>query len=603
MSAPYLGDYVEDEVVHFIWSSNDGSGASITRATDGTVSVYKDNGTTQSVAGVTDTEDFDSLTGIHVCTIDTSADAFYATGANYTVVLSAATIDGQTVNAVLAHFSIQNRFETTMRGTDSAALASVCTEGRLAELDAGNLPTDIAAIPTTAMRGTDSAALASVCTEGRLAELDAGNLPTDVAAIPTTAMRGTDSAALASSWTPTRAALLDTLTTLAAETRDATVLGQIKKVISVVESQRLAHTHQVHGDVFYVDPTNGASHGSGARGGDADPYASVQDCHDNAVTDSNHDLIILRAGAAAGVTTLTEAVTLSKRYLLIRGPGRDFIWTRSGNGDTITITADGIELSGFQLETAATGSGHGIQITDADFLRVHNTWINATRGDGINILRGENCQIHNNFFTDTGQSGAGEGIDIKGTAGSSNNNVIRDNIFRDCAGDAIAIAGGTTNNTTIVDNIIEGSTGWGIDIGASSVDAVVCGNCLGNNSSGNINDGGTTTVSANNEQWAKHSIATEARLVELDAANIPADIDALPTAAQNATELLDQAAGVETSWTVRQAFRVMLGALAGKLSGAATVTNVIRNPEDGKDRITATVDADGNRTAVTYDKT
>ncbi len=30
-----------------------------------------------------------------------------------------------------------------MRGTDSAALASVCTEGRLSELDAGNLPADI----------------------------------------------------------------------------------------------------------------------------------------------------------------------------------------------------------------------------------------------------------------------------------------------------------------------------------------------------------------------------------------------------------------------------------------------------------------------------
>ncbi|KKL80907.1 hypothetical protein LCGC14_2000090, partial [marine sediment metagenome] len=89
-----------------------------------------------------------------------------------------------------------------------AALASVCTEARLAELDAGNLPTDIAAvkstvdnvengvniiiqdtnelqldwvnggrldllldaIPTT-MVGTDNAALASVCTEARLVKL------------------------------------------------------------------------------------------------------------------------------------------------------------------------------------------------------------------------------------------------------------------------------------------------------------------------------------------------------------------------------------------------------------------------------------------------
>ena len=50
------------------------------------------------------------------------------------------------------------------------------------------------AIPTTAMRGTDSAALASVCTEPRLAELDGANIPTDIAAIPTTAMRGTDGA-------------------------------------------------------------------------------------------------------------------------------------------------------------------------------------------------------------------------------------------------------------------------------------------------------------------------------------------------------------------------------------------------------------------------
>lgn len=49
-------------------------------------------------------------------------------------------------------------------------------------------------IPTTAMRGTDSAALASVATETRLAELDASNMPADIDAIPTTAMRGTDSA-------------------------------------------------------------------------------------------------------------------------------------------------------------------------------------------------------------------------------------------------------------------------------------------------------------------------------------------------------------------------------------------------------------------------
>jgi hypothetical protein len=106
----YLGDYAEDSTVYFCWSTNSKEGASITRATNGTIQVYKDDGTTQSTAGITDTEDFDSLIGIHNCKIDLSSDAFYATGHDYSVVLSGAVIDGETVNAVLAIFSIEKRF-------------------------------------------------------------------------------------------------------------------------------------------------------------------------------------------------------------------------------------------------------------------------------------------------------------------------------------------------------------------------------------------------------------------------------------------------------------------------------------------------------------
>jgi hypothetical protein len=77
----------------------------------------------------------------------------------------------------------------------------------------------------------------------------------------------------------------------------------------------------------------------------------------------------------------------------------------------------------------------------------------------------------------------------------------------------------------------------------------------------------------------------------------------VPTASQNATALLDLANGVETGLTPRQAFRLMTAALAGKLSGAATTTVTIRNVGDSKDRITATVDSSGNRSAVTTDVT
>ena len=71
----------------------------------------------------------------------------------------------------------------------------------------------------------------------------------------------------------------------------------------------------------------------------------------------------------------------------------------------------------------------------------------------------------------------------------------------------------------------------------------------------------------------------------------------------NEATTLDEANGAETSLTIRQALRLVLAATAGKLSGAATTTITIRNVGDTKDRITATVDTSGNRTAVTTDGT
>jgi len=110
----YLGDFKADQTINFAWNTNAANGASITRSVDGTISVYKDNSdgssfdVTQVTTGVTDAEDFDSITGVHTCCI-TTTDAWYETGHDYIVVLTAATIDAQTVNSVIAHFSIDNR--------------------------------------------------------------------------------------------------------------------------------------------------------------------------------------------------------------------------------------------------------------------------------------------------------------------------------------------------------------------------------------------------------------------------------------------------------------------------------------------------------------
>lgn len=65
--------------------------------------------------------------------------------------------------------------------TDLDSALADTNELQIDWVNGGRLDLLLDAIPTTAMRGTDSAALASVCTEARLAELDAANLPTDIA--------------------------------------------------------------------------------------------------------------------------------------------------------------------------------------------------------------------------------------------------------------------------------------------------------------------------------------------------------------------------------------------------------------------------------------
>ena len=105
-------------------------------------------------------------------------------------------------------------------------------------------------------------------------------------------------------------------------------------------------------------------------------------------------------------------------------------------------------------------------------------------------------------------------------------------------------------------------------------------------------EGSTLTVTTGG---ALSTIATDA---------VNADALATDAVTEIADGLLDLVNGIETSLTLRQAARVALAALAGKASGMATTTAVFRNAQaDTKNRITATVDADGNRSAVTLDAT
>ncbi len=171
-ASPYLGDYSVGSTVYVAWNAVGDTFQSITRATDGAIRVYKDLSITQrsSTAGQTDTEDFDSLTGLNALAIDTSdnTDAgFYAAGHDYTVVLQGAIIDGDTLNVALATFSIENR--STFRR------AAVLTEPSAAPTWSSTFEAQLAYLVANAINPNKSTA--SVRTLRNLA--DSGSISTN----------------------------------------------------------------------------------------------------------------------------------------------------------------------------------------------------------------------------------------------------------------------------------------------------------------------------------------------------------------------------------------------------------------------------------------
>jgi len=120
-----------------------------------------------------------------------------------------------------------------------------------------------------------------------------------------------------------------------------------------------------------------------------------------------------------------------------------------------------------------------------------------------------------------------------------------------------------------------------------------------------------TTAMRGTDSAALASVATEARLAELDAANLPADIDAIlvdtteiGVAGVGLSNISLPAAGLDLvlvdGETLPAALQVIAAACIGIISGAGTGTETVKGLDKTTTRAVATVDASGNRSAITY---
>lgn len=110
----YRGDIKAGRTLRFTFTTRRFStGAPYQLAGSPALAVYKDASTTQSTSGITLTVDFDSVTGLNHVAIDLSSDGtFYAAGSDFSIVLTAGTVDSVSVaGETIGSFSIENRCE------------------------------------------------------------------------------------------------------------------------------------------------------------------------------------------------------------------------------------------------------------------------------------------------------------------------------------------------------------------------------------------------------------------------------------------------------------------------------------------------------------
>jgi len=174
----YLGDFSTGSTVYFVWNTNAVAGESITRGTNGTIRVYKNGSTSYSTSGITDTEDFAALTGVHHVAVDTSADGtFYASGSEFMVVLGGATIDSKSINAGLAQFSLRNR--SALMPTVAGRTLDVSTGGE-AGIDWANVGSSTSAVTLSATTISTSQNLAVALTSTERSTLIETHLTYDI---------------------------------------------------------------------------------------------------------------------------------------------------------------------------------------------------------------------------------------------------------------------------------------------------------------------------------------------------------------------------------------------------------------------------------------
>jgi hypothetical protein len=270
--------------------------------------------------------------------------------------------------------------------------------------------------------------------------------------------------------------------------------------------------------------------------------------------------------AAAGAVTLADGVLHGGTTARLR---------LGATGSTTAVTISAEDGRGVLVSTTA-GTGNAVELAATDGAALRAT---GQAGSGV-------VQVAGSGATAKGLVVSGAAGALQLTATTGNGLAVTSN------GVAVDIAGTLGDITGDIDGSLSGTVG-GVAGTTTTLDALQTALSTAHGAGSWATAAGFSTHSAADVVTA---LGTGATLTALATAAAVGDI---PTAAETAAAVL--AAGDVDGFTLEQTLKLCLAALAGKLSGAATTTVTIRAADDSKARVTAVVDADGNRSTVTLD--
>ena len=252
-------------------------------------------------------------------------------------------------------------------------------------------------------------------------------------------------------------------------------------LVYLVESLR--NLHPGWGSTYFWDPDNGDDSNDGTSPSTATlTFSAAQ-----ALTSSGHgDVIFCRPTGSSGTSVITETLNITTNNLKVRGPGINtkLIPTSTG-APTVTIAAENIELSGFYIETASTGSQNAINV-DGDNCLIRDCWIGHSQGDGINVTSSARLRLLTNVI----ENCEGDGISFGNT---STQTLISRCILNDNT-NGISLSGTNISDNVVENCLIYKNSNYGVTIDTGVARTTLRGgNTITNNTTGNTNDSGTDT--------------------------------------------------------------------------------------------------------------